>query len=58
MGTDLSPDVVAGAAEAAAAESEPFTDAVATDWYRRRMVELFVGRSLTGLAPGPARTEG
>jgi carbon-monoxide dehydrogenase medium subunit len=51
VGSDLGPEVVADAAAAAAAESEPFTDAVATDWYRRRMVELFVGRSLTGLAP-------
>jgi CO/xanthine dehydrogenase FAD-binding subunit len=50
IGTDLNPEVAAGAAAAAASESEPFTDAIATDWYRRRMVELFVRRTLTRLA--------
>jgi len=40
------------AAEAAARDSEPFTDGVATDWYRRRMVGVFVGRALEQLAPG------
>ena len=40
------PDVVAAAAAAAAGECEPFTDGIATDWYRRRMVDLFVGRAL------------
>ena len=34
---------------------EPFTDGIATEWYRRRMVELFVGRALEQLAPGADR---
>ena len=33
-------------------ESEPFTDAIATEWYRRRMTGLFVGRALEQLARG------
>jgi CO/xanthine dehydrogenase FAD-binding subunit len=41
---------IAEAAEAAAAESEPFTDGIASEWYRRRMVGLFVQRALTEIA--------
>ncbi len=52
VGTDLEADAIAAAAAAAAAECEPFTDGIATDWYRRRMVGLFVGRALEQLAPG------
>lgn len=52
VGTGLDTDVIAAAAAAAAQGCEPFTDAVATDWYRRRMVSLFVGRALEQLAPG------
>ena len=33
-----------------AEECEPFTDAIATDWYRRRMVGVHVGRALERLA--------
>ncbi len=40
------------AAAVAARECEPFTDGVATEWYRRRMVSLLVGRALAQLAPG------
>jgi CO/xanthine dehydrogenase FAD-binding subunit len=42
--------VIEEAASAAAADCEPFTDAVASDWYRRRMVGVVVGRALTALA--------
>ena len=61
VGTDLGGDAVAAAAAAAAAECEPFTDGIATETYRRRMVGLFVGRALEQLARerpapgGPAR---
>jgi len=61
VGTDLGGDAVAAAAAAAAAECEPFTDGIATETYRRRMVGLFVGRALEQLAlerpapEGPAR---
>jgi len=52
VGTSLEADAITAAAEAAARDSEPFTDGVATDWYRRRMVGVFVGRALEQLAPG------
>ncbi|HEY5519432.1 MAG TPA: FAD binding domain-containing protein [Candidatus Limnocylindrales bacterium] len=45
----LSASVIAAAADAAAAECEPFTDAVASDAYRRQMVRLFVARALSQL---------
>jgi CO/xanthine dehydrogenase FAD-binding subunit len=51
VGTNLGPDAIAAAGAAAAEGSEPFTDGIATDWYRRRMVGLFVGRALEQLAP-------
>ena len=37
------------AAQAAAAECQPFTDGIATEWYRRRMVGVFVRRALEAL---------
>jgi carbon-monoxide dehydrogenase medium subunit len=51
VGTSLDAGAIADAASAAAEECEPFTDAIATDWYRRRMTRLFVGRALEQLAP-------
>lgn len=51
-GSPLDPDVIAAAAEAAAAECEPFTDAIATAWYRRRMAALFVRRALEKVGSG------
>jgi CO/xanthine dehydrogenase FAD-binding subunit len=48
-GRPLSPAVIAAAADAAAAQCEPFTDAIASDAYRRQMVRLFVARALTQL---------
>ena len=51
VGTGLDSDTIAAAAAAAARECEPFTDGIATDWYRRRMVSLFVGRALEQVAP-------
>jgi CO/xanthine dehydrogenase FAD-binding subunit len=41
---------IAAAADAAAAECHPDTDALATDWYRRRMVRVMVERALLQLA--------
>jgi CO/xanthine dehydrogenase FAD-binding subunit len=52
VGTGLDVDAIAAAAAVAARECEPFTDGVATEWYRRRMVSLLVGRALAQLAPG------
>jgi CO/xanthine dehydrogenase FAD-binding subunit len=40
---------IAAAAEAAMAECEPFTDALAGAWYRRRMVGVYVRRALESL---------
>lgn len=54
VGTGLGPDAIAAAAAAAARECQPFTDAIATEWYRRRMAGLFVGRALEQLAPNTA----
>ena len=50
VGTSLGRDDIAAAAQAAAEASDPFTDAIATDWYRRRMVGVFVARALEQLA--------
>lgn len=52
VGTKLDAPVITAAADAAMADCEPFTDGIATDWYRRRMTGLFVGRALEKLAPG------
>ncbi len=57
VGTGLGSDAIAAAAAAAAQECDPFTDGIATDWYRRRMTGLFVGRALERLVPG-AGSEG
>ena len=50
VGTSLGPDVIAAASAAAAEGSEPFTDGIATDWYRRRMTVLHVARALGEMA--------
>lgn len=46
VGSALEPGVIEQAADAAARECRPFTDAIATEWYRRRMVGVFVRRAL------------
>ncbi len=48
--TPLDPASIAHAATAAADASDPATDGVATDWYRRRMTRLMVEQALTGIA--------
>ena len=53
-GSDLGEASREAAAEAAIAESRPFTDAVASEWYRRRMVGVVVGRALAQIE-GAAR---
>jgi len=50
IGTRLEAEAIAAAAAAAAGSCAPFTDAIATEWYRRRMIGLFVGRVLERLA--------
>lgn len=41
---------IAAAAALAAEESEPFTDGVASEWYRRRMVKVQVARALAQIS--------
>ena len=47
VGSSLNSDSIEAAAAAAAAECEPFTDAIATEWYRRKMVDVYVRRTLS-----------
>ncbi len=50
VGQTLNTKSIAEAAQLATEESNPFTDALATAWYRRRMVGVFVKRALEQLA--------
>ena len=49
-GSRLDPQIIAAAAAAAAAESQPFTDSLASEWYRRKMVDVYVRRALAQIA--------
>jgi CO/xanthine dehydrogenase FAD-binding subunit len=49
-GNTLEEATITDAASAAAKQCEPFTDAVASEWYRRKMVKVFVGRLLRQIA--------
>jgi carbon-monoxide dehydrogenase medium subunit len=46
IGKLLDPSSIADAAQAAQAECDPPTDALASSWYRRRMVGVYVRRAL------------
>ena len=50
VGKPLDASSIAAAAQAAQAECDPPTDALATDWYRRRMVGVYVRRALESLS--------
>jgi xanthine dehydrogenase small subunit len=50
VGSMLDAAAIAAAAAAASDECEPFTDALASEWYRRKMVGVYVGRALNQLA--------
>jgi CO/xanthine dehydrogenase FAD-binding subunit len=50
LGAKLNEAAIARAAEAAEAASAPATDAVASEWYRRRMVGVYLRRALAQLA--------
>lgn len=50
VGTRLDGAAMAAAGAAAAAECEPFSDAIASDWYRRQMVDVYVRRALAQIA--------
>jgi CO/xanthine dehydrogenase FAD-binding subunit len=49
VGRPLDAPSIAAAAQAAQAECDPPTDALASSWYRRRMVEVYVRRALESL---------
>jgi len=49
-GSALNAAAIEAAAAAATEEAEPFTDAIASESYRRRMVGVYVNRALTQLA--------
>ena len=50
VGSTLDAPAIEQAAEAAMQECQPFTDGVASEWYRRRMVGVFVRRALERIA--------
>lgn len=50
VGSTLIPDSIAAAAKAASEECQPFTDAIASEWYRRKMAGVMVKRVLSQLA--------
>jgi CO/xanthine dehydrogenase FAD-binding subunit len=50
VGSALSTASIAAAAQAASQECDPFTDAIASEWYRRRMAGTIVKRALSRLA--------
>jgi CO/xanthine dehydrogenase FAD-binding subunit len=50
IGSSLDAETIGAAASAAAAECQPFSDPVASEWYRRKMTGVFVRRALTQLA--------
>ncbi|HEY5628654.1 MAG TPA: FAD binding domain-containing protein [Candidatus Limnocylindrales bacterium] len=54
-GQRLTPDVIGAAAAVATEDAEPFSDQVASAWYRRRMVGVVVGRALAQLAQADGR---
>lgn len=49
VGHQLGPESIAAAAAAAVEECDPPTDALASAWYRRRMVGVYVRRALEAL---------
>jgi CO/xanthine dehydrogenase FAD-binding subunit len=49
-GNRLEETTITAAATAAAEQCEPFTDAIASEWYRRKMVNVFTGRILRQIA--------
>jgi CO/xanthine dehydrogenase FAD-binding subunit len=49
VGSYLDEEIIARAAEVAAQECQPFDDALASEWYRRKMVQVYVSRALSQL---------
>lgn len=57
-GSELDEQRIQAAAAAAAQECEPFTDAIASEWYRRKMVEVYVRRALAAQLAGVGTNAG
>lgn len=49
LGHGLNASAIAAASQAAQAEARPFADALASEWYRRKMVGIYVKRALEGM---------
>lgn len=49
VGRGLNAESIAAAAKAAMNEAKPFSDALASDWYRKKMVGVYVRRALEGI---------
>lgn len=49
VGRGLNKESIADAANAAMNEAKPFSDALASEWYRKKMVGVFVKRVLEGI---------
>jgi CO/xanthine dehydrogenase FAD-binding subunit len=52
IGSNLDASTLANAADIAKEEAQPFTDAVASEWYRRKMVAVIVRRTLEKISGG------
>ena len=50
VGSTLTAESIAAAAQAASEECAPVTDAIASEWYRRRMAGVYVKRALAQIA--------
>jgi CO/xanthine dehydrogenase FAD-binding subunit len=50
IGSALTRESIAKAASEAAEECQPFTDAIASEWYRRKMAAVYVDRALSQVA--------
>lgn len=50
VGSALTADSIAAAAKAASEECAPATDAIASEWYRRKMAGVYVKRALAQIA--------
>ena len=52
IGSKFDANAIANASDLAMREAQPFTDAVASEWYRRKMVAVIVRRTLEKIAGG------
>lgn len=52
VGRKLDPKSIADAAELAKQDAQPFADSLASEWYRRKMVGVYVTRALEEIANG------